>query len=95
MRRKSIMLLIFIFVGISIFLNCFVQEKNEYRLNLTEIGQNDNSQSIIFSTSMTTDEEIYDILSSVLKQYNANLYCFDVEIQDEKSIYVERVRCLI
>lgn len=91
MRRKSIMLLIFMFIGISIFLNCFVQEKNEYRLNLTEIGQNDNSQSIIFSTSMTTDEEIYDILSSVLKQYNANLYCFDVEIQDEKSIYTKYV----
>ncbi len=91
MRKKLIMLIIFLFIGVSIYLNCFIQEKSDYRLALTEIGQNETSQSIVISTENIADEDIYDIISDVLKEYNANLYCFDVEQARQNSIYTKYV----
>ncbi len=91
MKKKLLFIAIFIFIAIILYLNCFFEMKNQYFSELSQIGQTEYAQSVVFSTEIESADDVYDIISSVLKRYNANLYCSDIENIANKKIYTKYV----
>lgn len=91
MWKKLVTIIIFIFIACAVYFNVFFQEKNENYSRLTNIGQTENAQSVVFSTDIKSDDEIYNILDSILSVYNGNIYCFDVETIDNRNIYTKYI----
>ncbi|MCM1180520.1 MAG: DUF1430 domain-containing protein [Clostridium sp.] len=88
---KKFIVFIFIFIASIVYLNVFLQEQNKNYLKLTTTGQTENAWSVVFSTDISSDDEIYDILADALRAFHGNLYCFDVETVDGKSIYTKYI----
>lgn len=88
---KKFIVLIFIFIAGVVYLNIFLQEQSENYYKLTSVGQTENAKSVVFSTNLNSNEDIYDILAEALREYNGNLYCFDVETVDNKSVYTKYI----
>lgn len=91
MKKKFTITIIFIFIAVVIYLSCYYQEKNDCYLSITQSGQTENSTSVVISANQQSDDEIYDILTNTLKEFNSNLYCFGIENGKGKDIYTKYI----
>ena len=78
MRIKITSCIIFFLIAIMVYVNCYIQEKDAYYINLTKIGQTNNARTIVFTTELN-DNEMYEVISEILRRYEGNLYCFNIE----------------
>lgn len=90
MRIKITSCIIFFLIAIMVYVNCYIQEKDAYYINLTKIGQTNNARTIVFTTELN-DNEMYEVISEILRRYEGNLYCFNIETINEKEVYTKYV----
>lgn len=91
MKKKIAITAIFVFIALTIYLNCYYQEKSNNEYDLIKIGETEEVCSVVFSSRSTNDEEIYQDIVDTLCKFNANLYCFDMEEVDGKEVYTKYV----
>lgn len=87
--KKSIIFLIYILIAGIVCTNSYIQEKNNDSYRLKTIGETDNTMSVIFSTELSSSEEIYNIVSSCLAKYDGNLYCVNISEKGPKHVYTK------
>lgn len=64
---------IFLFVGLAVFINGFIQARTENYQALVTAGQTADAKEVVFSSETTRDDEIYRILTTLLREYRGNL----------------------
>ena len=87
--KKIIYFLLFIIIACTVFINNYVQEKNDYLLSLNKIGEKNTTAYHVFLSAKENDKDtIYDALDSALEQYGGNIYCNSV---DKDGVYTKNV----
>lgn len=91
MKRKYIPIILFIFVAVILYINCYIQEKDYQYQEFITIGQTDNSMAVFFSTESEDDMNIYHAITDALDRVNGSLYCINVDNKEGKETYSKYV----
>ena len=91
MKIKYSFIVIFAFTAIFIFANCFLNYDNLFYTSMIHIGESESSVKAVFSTDIKSKEEIYEILTVVMKKYSANIYCSNIDNIKGKDYYVKNI----
>lgn len=87
--KKILYFVLFIIISFTIFINTYIQEKNNYTLTLTKIGENGPAVYHVFLSSDEDDKEkIYNVIDDALEKNKGNIYCNGVDMNGIYTKYI-------
>lgn len=91
MKKYIVIGIIFILLTVTTFYIVFFEESTVQYNKMINIGEGENSSSIIVSVGNNKQTDLHELFKTYLKKYKGNLFCSDISSEAGKVIYTKYV----